>query len=254
MADKDAELDSGVSGEENQDDKKKDKKESVPLSQFLAAIESANQKNARLEAQIEELKKEKPIETTKRYTRTDLNAAVAAGQITEVQADELYANQVREDTKKEVTQEVLSVVQAQATQERIVTDLAEYKRLAPEILDDSSDVRKKIVEEFNDLVLAGLPKNLATERAAIRAVLGPLEKLKVARSARRDDESYEETGSGGGGGGNRTPKSLKDTLTPREKDYYEGMIKKGMYPDWKAVESELSFARPEVRRKAGARV
>lgn len=234
----------------------KDEKEFVPKTQFLAALHNANQKYDALARQFEELKAQgsKPAESAKRYTIAELNAAVRAEQITQGQADELYAKQTREDLKDEVTREVLSTVNSEARQERVGVDLSEYKRLAPEIMDEGSEVRAKVAEEFQYLVGIGQPRTLQTELAAIRAVLGPLEKLRVARSARREEESHEETGGGGESRNSRKAKSLVDTLTAREKDYYDGMIKKGQYKDWKAVEAELQFARPETRRKAGARV
>ena len=227
--------------EDGSGDSGKEKKDFVPKDQFLAAIASANRKNDALAAELAELKKVKTVEPPKRYTRADLNAAVTAGQRTDAQADELLAKQIKEDTKNEVTQEVLSTVKAEAAQQKVVSDLAEYKRLAPEILDEDSDTRKKIGEEYRDLVDAGMPNNLATERAAIRAVLGPLEKLKVAKSARRDDEHHEETG--GRSSGNRTPKNKVEGLSARQKEFYDSKIKLGVYKDWKEVEAELAYSR-----------
>ena len=88
---------------------------------------------------------------------------------------------------------------------------------------------------------------LATELAAIREVLGPIERLKTARSARRETESHEETGGGGGGGEGRKAKTGWDALDSRQKAHYERMIAQGMYKDKKAVEEELKFARPRAR-------
>lgn len=228
----------------------------IPMTQFLAALNNANKKYDNLEAKFNELaaakEKPAPVDTEKRFTRAELKAAVAAGQVTEEQSDALWEKQVAEDVTARVTKEVLQTVGATSRQERITNDLAEYKRLAPEILETDSEKRKEVAAEFAELVSLGQPKTLETELLALRAVYGPLDKLRVAKSGRRETEFHEETG--GGEGRNRAPKALKDTLTERERDYYDGKIKSGMYKDWKEVEAELAYARPDVRRKAGARV
>lgn len=190
-------------------------------------------------------KKENPVEAPKRYTRAELNAAVTAKQITSEQSDEIWAKQVQDQAVEAAEKAADDRVSQRTAKERIDADLAKYKRLAPEILDQSSEERQKIVTEFNELRATGMPNSLGTELAAIRAVMGPLDKLEKARTARRNEEHDEQ--SGGGGEGSRKNggkgKSLVDQLDPRKKDYYEKGIKAGRYKDWKAVEAELSFAR-----------
>jgi hypothetical protein len=229
-------------------------KDYVPKAQFLAALKSANEKYQALEVQLAEMKGrqsagEDKADQPKRYTKAELNAAVQASQITADVADEVWAKQIREDAKNEAKREVLDVVRAEKRQERINSDLAEYKRLAPEILDDGHETRQKIRDEFNYLVTTlGSPQTVETELAAIRAVLGPIDRLKTARSARREAEAHEETGGGGGGGGEgRKTKTGFDALDKRTRDYYDGQIAKGLYKDRKAVEEELKFARPRAR-------
>ena len=43
-----------------------------------------------------------------------------------------------------------------------------------------------------------------------------------------------------------------DDLTPREKAYYDKGLAAGRYKDKKAINEELAYANPNVRRKYGA--
>lgn len=233
-------------------------KDFVPKAQFLAALNSAERKYAgqiqALEVQLAELRGRQSAgearkDEPKRYTKAELNAAVQANQITADVADEVWAKQIREDAKNEAKREVLEDVRAERRQERINSDLNEYKRLAPEILDDGHETRQKIRDEFNYLVTTlGNPQTVETELAAIRAVLGPIERLRTARSARRETEAHEETGGGSGGGeGGRKAKTGWDALDARKKSYYEGAIAKGLYKDKAAVLDELKYAKTRAR-------
>jgi hypothetical protein len=237
-------------------------KDFVPKSQFLAALKSANEKNHALEVQIAELRGKqstaahKVDDEPKRYSRAELSTAVEAKTITADQAEEIWAKQIREDVKREVKAEVLGVAEANRKLERVETDLNEYKRLAPEIMEEGSETRQKVREEFEYLVGLGNPgaaddpKTLQTQLLAIRNALGPLDKLRTAKSARRETEAHEETGGSSGSGSRRRsePKTAWEALDKRQKEYYEGAISKGLYKDKAAVEAELKFS-----RKAGAR-
>ena len=234
----------------------------IPKERFNDAVKTERQKASDREAQLlaenaalraSTVNRGTP-DTDKRFSKAELNAAVKAFQITEEQSDELWAKQIRDDATKEAEDRILGRLKAERGQERVGADLNEYKRLAPEILDVNSEARQKIADEYSYLIGIGHPGNLATELTAIRAVLGSLDRLKLAKSARSDDDSHQETGgSQSGSSSKKVTKTGVDGLTVREKDYYDGMIKKGMYKDWKEVETELKFSSPDVRRKAAAR-
>ena len=198
--------------------------------------------------------KEKPAaQMPKVYTKADLKAGVDGGQITQEQADDIWDKQREAQITERAETIALETVTRAATKERIDSDLKSYKRLKPEILDKSSETRGKIVEEFTYLVGIGKPRDEATELAAIRAVLGPLEKLERAARASRSEDPHQEGGGSGsgerpkGGGG----KGLVDKLDARAKEHYEKGIKQGRYKDWKDVESELKYATPQRRQQLG---
>jgi len=230
----------------------------IPKVRHDEAVNAERARLARVEAELAALKQAqaKPADTqVKRYTRAELNAAVAANQITSDQSDEMWATQIREDAKREAKAEVNIAVRAERAQERVDTDLEEYKRLDPTIMEEGSESRQRVQQEFNYLVELGNPRNTKTELQAVRAALGPIDKLRTAKSARRETESHEETGSAGQGSQRRSgPKTAWDALENRQKAYYESAIRNGLYKDKAAVEAELKFTRkPNSPRRSGAR-
>lgn len=243
-------------GSENELDEKFEKRIKAALAnqarQYETRIEAVRAEFDAFKAGVGQ-KEKSAEEKPKAYTKPQLKAAVDAGQITQEQADEIWETQRETQLTARAETVALETVTRQATKERIDADLKAYKRLKPEIMDKGSETREKIVEEYNYLVEIGKPRDQATELAAIRAVLGPLQKLEKSASATRSQESHEETGGGGGGerpkGG--SGKNLVDKLDARWKEHYEKGIKQGRYADWKAVEAELKYATPQRRQQMG---
>lgn len=236
--------------------------EFVPVGRFKAALADqarrSQEREDALRAEFEAFKagsksSKEEQDQPKRYSRVDLKAAVAAGQVTQDQADDIWAKQVKDEAREEAVAAAREDSSRRTQTEQIDRDLTAYKRLAPEIKDKTSDTFEKVRAEFQYMTRNGSPNNLATELAAIRAVLGPLDKLEKAKSATRS-EDHDQQGGGGRQEERKTGKKLVDTLSAREKEHYAGMIKRGHYKDWGEVEKELGFARPEVRRRQGARV
>ncbi len=234
------------------------KKDVVPKAQFLAALKSANEKYERLEAKVQQLETKPaavPAPEVRRYTRAELNQLVAAQQITQDQADAQIEYQLREDATTAARTVASETVAASTRKSFIDAEIAKYVALAPEIMDETHETRARIKDEYNFLVTAmGDANGTDTQLKAIRAVLGPREKLELARQGQAAHESHQDAGSAGAPARSRATKTLVDTLTQREKDHYESMMKKGYYKNWKEVEAELAYANPEVRRKHGARV
>jgi len=101
-----------------------------------------------------------------------------------------------------------------------------------------SELYGKVVKEhryfINEL---GMSPDTATTLAAVRSVVGPVDKLKIVKITQAASETYVET-SGTGDGGSK-PQGVKISLTARQKDYYRRAIENGAYPDWNAVQAEL---------------
>ncbi len=242
-----------------EDDAAKKEKDVVPKAQFLAALKSANEKYERLEAKVAELSNKPapatPAPEARRYTRAELNGLVAAQHITQDQADAQIEYQLREDATAAARSVAAETVSAAQRTGFIETEIARYVALAPEIMDETHETRERIKAEYKFLVeRMGDRNGTDTQLKAIRAVLGSVETLELARKGQAAHESYQDAGSAGAPARSRATKTVRDTLTSREKDHYEHMIKQGQYKDWKEVEAELAFSNPDIRRKAGARV
>jgi hypothetical protein len=195
----------------------------------------------------------KPADQPQRYTRAQMKAAVDAGQISQEQADEAWAKQIEQTAIESATAAVTGNLAEQKTKERIDSDLKSYKRLKPDILDKSSETFQAIKAAFDDLRETGMPNDLRTELAAIKSVLGPVEKLEKASKASRSQE-HEEQGGGEGGAPKQkagSGKKLHQYLSGDAKAYYEDGIKKGRYKDWDAVDAELKYARGSTRQRLG---
>lgn len=227
----------------------------VPKVRMDEATGELKDRIRQLEARLDAAPREKPADQPKRWTRAELNAAVEARQITQDQADDVLDRQIREDAKAEAAQVAHDTVIGTQRKEHVTSQLARYKRAEPEIVVAGSDVRKRITEEFRYLVdELGDQNSIDTELKAIRAVLGPIDRLEKSRAGRPDAETHQEAGQGGESG---KPKVDKDTplvgkLDKRQRDYYEGQIKSGQYKDWKDVEATLKYANPETRPSLGA--
>lgn len=234
--------------------------ETVSKKQFLAALKSAEEKRERetsaLKAQLDEVLaqvKAKPAETPKRFTRAELKAAVEAGQISQEQADAQIEAQFQQDAETRAHRVALDTISAVDRKRLVDSEIARYKTAAPEILDDDHDTRKSIKQQFTGLVeLGDDPKDVATQLKAIRAVLGPIERLERSRGGRNEHETHRETGGAGSGGGRQTTgKKLADQLSAATRQDYQRKIDSGVYKDWDEVEGELKYAKPSVRQRLG---
>lgn len=199
---------------------------------------------------------EPPADKPRVYTRAELKAAVDAAQITQEQADDRWAAQIEAEATSKAVAAATAVVNGQATKERVDSEIESYKRLKPEIMEKGSELRGKVEAEFDHLVhVVGMPGKgngvLQTQLAAIRAVLGPLDKLEKSANAGRAHESDEQGGGTGGGKPGGGSKKLVDHLKGDAKEHYERGIKQGRYKDWNAVEAELKYASPSVRQRLG---
>jgi hypothetical protein len=223
-------------------------------SQKQAFAEQMAAKDRELQAFKEGVGKRESASPPKVYTKADLKSAVDGGQITQEQADDIWDRQREAQLTAKAEEAAVQAVTGRTQKERIDSEIESYKRLKPEIMEPGSDLRSKVAEEYKYLTSLGQQANVATELAAIRAVVGPLEKLEKAASAARAPESEQQGGASGEGKGNqaKTGKKMVDSLKGDAKEFYERGIKSGRYyKDWDAVEAELKFASPKVKQRLG---
>lgn len=233
--------------------------EVVPKRQLIAAVNSAERKTeaekARadaLQAQLNEMLAGKKGDQPKQYTRGELNAAVQSGQITQEAADQVWEDQIVARAEARATQVSLENVVRAQRKERVDSDISRYTALEPDILVEGSEIRNKVAKEFKFFIDLGDPRTPDTELKAIRAALGPIDQLELAKSGTSHYDTHRETGDSGGSG--RKAKKFEDMLSPRERAYYQKGIDSKRYKDWDEVKKEVSFANPNTRRKHGVAV
>ena len=178
------------------------------------------------------------------YTVAELDQAVAAGQITQQQRDHMFAQQVRNASIKEATNAARQIVETEARTNDLDRELKQYADYAPDLLKEGSPTRQRVSQEYKFLVSKGAPENLTTELAAVRAAMGPLERMRqFADAKRRDPEAFREMT-----GANLTPQQRREQdafarLSPTQQKHYSKLIDRGIYRDRAAVLAELNWQR-----------
>lgn len=191
----------------------------------------------RLKAQEEVKAKSQP-----QYTWSQLQAAVDAGTIDMGKALEIRDQQLLEGFRKEqqVREEQARVLNS------VATEMNEYKSLIPNLMAPGTDERQKVEREYGYLVQRlGQPttkeQQVSMELAASRAAFGDLDTLKhkkvlstkpLARESYMETSTTQQKPSG-------TKKDFKSTLSSREIQHYERLMRNGRYQGgWADVQKE----------------
>jgi hypothetical protein len=191
----------------------------------------------RLRAQVEARKQVEP-----EYSWDQLQAAVEAGTISQAKAFEirdqqLYAKWEAKQQAREEQSRVLSSVS---------TEMTEYKKLVPNAIVPGTDERQKVEREYGYLVQRlGRPQTkeqeLSYELAAARAAFGDLDTLKTKQSLSTKPlsrEAYMDTSSASKKPA-ETKKDFRSSLSTREVQHYERLMRNGRYPGgWDDVKKE----------------
>jgi hypothetical protein len=176
--------------------------------------------------------------------------------MTETEASTIRQNQNEQQLDSKIANAVTTAVSSQAAVSEIGSEIDRYKAVVPDIMDKGSEGNKKLTSAFNDLVTnLGMPSTRATELAAARQVYGPIDALEAVGTA-HDRDTHQETGgrSPPGNGDGQTDTGKPASMSADEDRHYSDLISKGVYPDWDAVQAELKFANPALRKKHGAQI
>lgn len=226
------------------------------IAGLRAELQRRTQRNHALETEKAELKgavdtlKQAPKPTAKEWTRPELQKAIDDGRIDQVGADRIIEEQSETRTYERVTTQVREDNKAQARVSRINEELANYKRLRPDIEVHGSVDRQSVEEAYAFQVSTlGKPEDAATELDALQVVFGPSAKLVSGKA--KDPETHQETGGASEGDGAPSSDGAPKGLAAHTRAYYQGMIDSGQYKDWAAVKSDLALASPKVKRRLG---
>lgn len=185
------------------------------------------------------------------YSVSELDQAVAAGQITQQQRDHMFAQQVRNGAIREATTAARAVVETETRVNHLDVELKDYAKLAPDLMADGSPLRQRVASEYEYLVSKGAPRDLTTELAATRSVMGPIERARAyAQGKRRGPDAF------GDSSGSMTPQERREAgawerIPAEKRGYYEKQINSGLYPNKAAVLAELNWRRGADNNKRG---
>jgi hypothetical protein len=186
------------------------------------------------------------------YTVTELDSAVQAGQITQAQRDQIFATQVERAAMRKATEAATQIVETTTRENALDGELQQYASAAPDLMREGSPLRARVAEEFEYLVSRGAPRDMSTELAAARAVMGPPDRARAhaqgrTRGADRSFDSFS--------GRPQTPRERREDdvwnrLTPAQQQYYSKQMQNGIYADRSAVIKELTWRRGSGQRNS----
>ena len=185
-----------------------------------------------------------PQAEPREYSLTELDNAVAAGQITQTQRDQYMVNQTRAAAVKEATAAARQVVETETRTNSLDSQLKAYANIAPDLMADGSPTRQRVASEYDYLVSQGAPPNLTTELAAVRSVMGPIERARAYKEGKRlGADGYQDSS-----GQANTPQARREAdawsrIDPQKRAYYENQINKGLYANRGAVLAEMNWRR-----------
>lgn len=186
----------------------------------------------------------------KELTASELRSKIEAEEITQGQADDIIQRQTNERIEKRVDEEVGKRTAQSTSAAKISSEIERYVEAQPDAAVAGSDIHTKVGDEYRYLLGIGHKAEPATQLAALRASLGPVDKMNAAGPGKGERETHQETSGGGDGGGQASP---DEKGWPKEMDrdsqrYYEDLVNKGVYPDKTAAIEEFNY-----KPKHGAR-
>lgn len=213
------------------------KKSEARLKELEMERQQEREERIRLE---ERLKVKEEQQNQKELSWEELDNGIAEGKWSKAQAQEYKEKMIEQRLAKRLEEQERQKVSSS----RILGEINQYQQLIPEVMQPGSEERAKYEREYAYMVRElGMPKNHATELAAVRAAFGDVETVKTRRASKvvtDDKETFMETHTTQRQ--KTTAKSFKDTLQPWEREGYERLIKNHVYKDWKEVEEEQKWS------------
>ena len=183
----------------------------------------------------------------KRYTRTQLRAAVNEGKITEEEMDAVIQRQMEETITDKLSKKLNADRKADAVSQAADIQMRRYKAAVPDLLDKTTDTFAKVKKEWQSLMELGYESDdLRTELLAVKAALGDIDALEK-KPKELERETHKETG----GRDAETPDvdlrtdGIPKGLSGPQRQHYQRLIENGMYKGWDdpKLQKEMKFLR-----------
>lgn len=188
----------------------------------------------------------------KEYSVSELDAAVMQGTITQTQRDQIWSQQIERKAMRQAEQVASQIVETQVAEQNLDQQLKQYASANPDVMREGSSLRQKVAAEYQYLVEQGAPANMTTELAAVRSVMGPIERIRQHQQGRtRGADAMSDTyGSQPMSPKQRREEDAWSRLEPSKRAHYERLIQAGVYAGRGAALAELSWRRGGSRGTA----
>jgi lipoprotein-anchoring transpeptidase ErfK/SrfK len=202
-----------------------------------AQLTAEREQRIRLEGQLEGQRQappEKKAEPPVVLTRVQLRAAVDAGTIDEDGMEQLWADQNRAQTRREIGEDQDRRDTERESANFIGSETAKYFSAHPDIRKQGSADWNRLKTEYDYLTQTGEPddqpddpKNRKKELRAMRAAFGNSERIAEHTSTHRQTTSETSTSHGGAtvAGGDR---AVWDKVPKEIRPHYKGMVADGL--------------------------
>ncbi|MCP4900113.1 MAG: hypothetical protein GY906_24345 [bacterium] len=212
----------------------------IPRERFNQVVDERNA----LRRERDELKggqqAASPQETV--YTRSQLNGFVAKEELTQDQAEEIWANQISRSAEKKAEDKATQIVVDGQKQTAVNTAISRYLNVIPDLKDEASGAFQKVQEKYNWLVSIGQPDTTATQVAAMDAAFGSIDALEAAGTAKPRD-THQDTGGGDrpGQDDDTTSEGWDKNMNAGQRNYYQDMVNKGVYKTTADANKQFSY-------------
>ena len=227
--------------------RKSDDQEMVPrarLDQVIANNHRLETEVARTQGRVDALLEQgSKGDGGKEHSASELRRMIEDEEITQGQADDIIQKQTNERITKRVDEKVHERVSAAANKSKIDNEINRYIEAQPDAAAEGSDIHTKVSTEYRYLLGIGHEDNAATQLSALRAALGPVERLNMASPGKGERETHQENTGGGGG---EDPPGEQEGVWPKgmnkgHRDYYTDLINKGILSDRQAAIDEFNY-------------
>lgn len=208
-------------------------------------LQQAREDKARLEGELEALKRQPAAPVQPRYTATQLQQMIDDGKATVGQVlayqEETLTKELDGRLERKLAEKLASSNKVSTLQQEIT----KYKQTVPEVTQEGTKERLAVEREYSYLVNLGYDANdPRTELMAVRAALGSVETIQERRSAKAIPAQGRDTMQDiqASGGGKPGEKDILKTMTSAQKQHYQRMIDRNVYTGWEEVREELKFA------------